>query len=234
MILGNLYNDTIYIDRYQKFQKSFIEMIETEEQCRTCDYKNACYQCPAGNLDTGSRMFRPDDMCQKIVKLYLDLQSDVVKKQYIQKFNYFLGKAKEEGEDYILSKSLLHMMFKMFSGKFPKEDENQSSSEMSPDELCAAWIEMVQNKIKPNTNSFLDFVNSLPVNCSNSTDIKSLYEYSISRVNLPTTQSKKVNNLTIETKIGYLTLLHIFLLSNREKNFDGHLSLSDKLLNDLH
>ena len=76
-ILGNIFNDSVYIDRYKNFQKVYAEMFDSEEQCKTCDYQNACYQCPAGNLDTGSKLFRPDDMCQKIVKLYLDFQKDV-------------------------------------------------------------------------------------------------------------------------------------------------------------
>lgn len=81
-ILGNIFNDSVYIDRYKNFQKAYAEMFEVEEQCKSCDYQDACYQCPAGNLDTGSKLFRPDDMCQKIVKLYLDFQKDVSKKQF--------------------------------------------------------------------------------------------------------------------------------------------------------
>lgn len=229
MILGNLYNDTIFIDRYQTFQKNFIDMIETEEQCRTCDYKNACYQCPAGNMDTGSRMFRPDDMCQKIVKLYLDLQADVTKKQFTQKFNSILKAVELEGENYVFSKSILHLMYRMFSGKHPSPTEKKETPDIQVGELYAVWKNMVENKVKPNIDSYVDFVNSLPINCSNSIDIKTLYEFIINRINLPTEQSRKVTDLNLETKAGYLTLLHIFVLSNKDKNFDG--SLVEKLLN---
>ena len=83
-ILGNVMKDRVYIDRYKKFQNAYKEMFDTEEQCRTCDYQDACYQCPAGNMDTGSRIFRPDDMCQKIVKLYVDFQQDVAKKLFMR------------------------------------------------------------------------------------------------------------------------------------------------------
>lgn len=81
-ILGNIFNDSVYIDRYKNFQNAYAEMFAKEEQCQTCDYQDACYQCPAGNLDTGGSLFRPDDMCQKIVKLYLDFQKDVTKKHF--------------------------------------------------------------------------------------------------------------------------------------------------------
>lgn len=79
-ILGNIFEDRVHIDRYKTFQKLYNQMHETEEQCKTCDYRNYCYQCPAGNVSTGTPLFRPDDMCQKIVKLYLDLQDDIAKK----------------------------------------------------------------------------------------------------------------------------------------------------------
>ena len=80
-ILGNIFEDRVHIDRYHTFQKLYTEMHLENEQCQKCDYRNHCYQCPAGNISTGTPMFRPDDMCQKIVKLYLDLQDDISKKQ---------------------------------------------------------------------------------------------------------------------------------------------------------
>jgi radical SAM protein with 4Fe4S-binding SPASM domain len=85
-ILGNIFEDSVYIDRYNTFQKLYNAMHEQEEQCKTCDYRNYCYQCPAGNVSTGSPLFRPDDMCQKIVKLYLDLQDDIARKSASRKY----------------------------------------------------------------------------------------------------------------------------------------------------
>lgn len=80
-ILGNIFEDRVHIDRYHAFQKLYTEMHLEHEQCQSCDYRNYCYQCPAGNVSTGTPLFRPDEMCQKIVKLYLDLQDDISKKQ---------------------------------------------------------------------------------------------------------------------------------------------------------
>ena len=96
-ILGNVMQDKVYIDRYKKFQGAYKEMFQTEEQCRTCDYQDACYQCPAGNLDTGSRIFRPDDMCQKIVKLYVDFQHDVAKKLFMRHVKKRYARLQEYG-----------------------------------------------------------------------------------------------------------------------------------------
>ena len=102
-ILGNIFKDRVYIDRYKKFQAAYQEMFDKEEQCQTCDYKNACYQCPAGNIDTGPRLFRPDDMCQKIVKLYLDFQHDVAKKMAMRQVERLVERLEFYTVDEILS-----------------------------------------------------------------------------------------------------------------------------------
>lgn len=96
-VLGNVIQDKVYVDRYKTFQGLYKEMFETEEQCRTCDYQNACYQCPAGNMDTGTRIFRPDDMCQKIVKLYVDFQTDVAKKIFMRHVKKRVARLEELG-----------------------------------------------------------------------------------------------------------------------------------------
>lgn len=98
-ILGNVFKNQVYTDRYREFQRLYNEMFDSEEQCRTCDYRSACYQCPAGNADTGNRLFRPDDMCQKIVKLYIDLQDDVAKKNFLREYQQTLNDSEKHGFD---------------------------------------------------------------------------------------------------------------------------------------
>jgi len=114
-ILGNILKDKVYTDRYKTFQKAYNDMFDSEEQCRTCDYRNACYQCPAGNTDTGSKLFRPDDMCQKIVKLYLDLQDDVAKKSFMRVFDKSMREAEQYGFDHYVSASLAMLALLYFS-----------------------------------------------------------------------------------------------------------------------
>jgi radical SAM protein with 4Fe4S-binding SPASM domain len=114
-ILGNILKDKVYTDRYTSFQKAYNEMFDSEEQCKTCDYRNACYQCPAGNTDTGSKLFRPDDMCQKIVKLYIDLQDDVAKKSFMRVFDKSMREANEHGFDHYVSASLAMLALLYFS-----------------------------------------------------------------------------------------------------------------------
>lgn len=86
-LLGNIHKEVVYLDRYKAFQKAYSEMFEIEEQCKSCDLQSMCYQCPAGNIDTGPRLFRPDNMCQKIVRMYLDFQQDVAKKTFWRRVN---------------------------------------------------------------------------------------------------------------------------------------------------
>jgi radical SAM protein with 4Fe4S-binding SPASM domain len=121
-ILGNILQDRVYVDRYTKFQKIYNEMFEVEEQCKTCDYQNMCYQCPAGNIDTGPRMFRPDDMCQEIVKWYLDLQADVAKKQFRRLFEIRLNQLREEGEQKTIAAGADYMLEFLKTGSRPNFD----------------------------------------------------------------------------------------------------------------
>lgn len=93
-ILGNIFEEKLYIDRYVNFQKAFTDMIDNHEQCKSCDYKEMCYQCPAGNITTGKSMFYPDEMCQSVVKLYNDLQEDIrnkMKDRTVNTLSIYLG-----------------------------------------------------------------------------------------------------------------------------------------------
>lgn len=227
-ILGNVFNDTVYIDRYHEFQKNFMQMFEEEEQCKTCNYKDACYQCPAGNLDTGSRMFRPDDMCQKIVKLYLDLQSDVVRKQYANKYAQIMKSVAEDGEGFVFSKSLYYLMFVMFSSRHPHPDEDRSSPEVGEEELCAIWKRILVDKTYPDTTNFSTFVRTVPYDCSQGITIKDLYEFMLNKLELPKGKSQEVTTLTLESRVGYLTLLHFLVFNNKNKSLQG--SLTEKML----
>jgi radical SAM protein with 4Fe4S-binding SPASM domain len=138
-ILGNIFKDKVYTDRYATFQKMYNEMFETEEQCKTCDYRQACYQCPAGNSDTGSKLFRPDDMCQKIVKLYIDLQDDVNKKTFMREYQKTLNEAEQVGyEKYIASG--LTMLGKLYFENINLPLKEYLTQELPDYKIVAAWF----------------------------------------------------------------------------------------------
>ncbi len=142
-VLGNVIQDKVYVDRYKTFQGAYKEMFETEEQCRTCNYQNACYQCPAGNLDTGTRLFRPDDMCQKIVKLYVDFQTDVSKKIFMRHVKKRAARLKELGPQ-IMSAELTFFR-EAFAGNVMGQDMfdhyvNTRNELQTPEEIMHEWL----------------------------------------------------------------------------------------------
>jgi radical SAM protein with 4Fe4S-binding SPASM domain len=224
MILGNIFNETIYIDRYTEFQREFMKMFEVEEQCRSCNYKDHCYQCPAGNMDTGSRMFRPDDMCQKIVKLYLDLQNDVVKKQFAVGFQRMMDIVNEKGEDEAFRSCGFYSMYTMMSGKHLTADEEKIVPGVPATEMFAMWRNLVQSKYKPDYSSFYAFTQSLPINCSENLSVKELYEFLLDHLHLPKTKSAQLKELNLEARVGYMVLLQVLAINYKNGNLQGVLS----------
>lgn len=117
MMLGNLFNNEIYVDRYVEFQKTYVSALTTHDECKSCDLKGYCYQCPAGNLATSGVPFRPDGMCKKIVRLFLELRNDLTKGLFFNKFNNIRSAVETEGE-IVMSKAMIHLMHKWIFKKY--------------------------------------------------------------------------------------------------------------------
>ena len=237
-ILGNVFEDRLYLDRYKGFQQSFSKMVEEEEQCRTCDYKNACYQCPAGNMDTGTRLFRPDDMCQKIVKLYVDLQDDIEIKKFQQTYQMTIDTCEKEGEEKVFIKSPLHVMFKMFSDVHAKrEDTNEAWKKIpSSGQLYAAWQAMINDGYKMDNNNgepdFHVFLQDVIGYCNkDSISIKELYEWLTEKANIPNELSKAVTDLNFYARCSYLVFLNFLILHNKKPLSGSNIqTVKEKLL----
>jgi radical SAM protein with 4Fe4S-binding SPASM domain len=230
-ILGNIFNDTIYIDRYKHFQKEYAKMFEEEEQCKTCDYKNACYQCPAGNLDTGTRMFRPDDMCQKIVKLYVDLQEDIAKKQFKIKYDTLVRALHTEGYEQTFLKAISYMLFYYVYQYHPSLDKVHNdlvTKFKSPQRMLGFWTEIMEGKhkeleaVKP--EEFLDGIEHLIGDKEVSID--DFYYDVLKKRNMPTGRVVKVQNQMQE--VFFLALLHVLILASEDRALDD--AISYKLL----
>lgn len=222
-ILGNIFNDKVYIDRYHGFQKAFLEMFESEEQCNSCDYKNHCYQCPAGNLDTGPKLFRPDDMCQKVVKLYLDLQNDLLRKQFKIKYDRVMKEAKDPAKQKMFSQSAQYNMFVMIAGRHTSVEEPKTFLDIPESRVYAIWKHLLNNILSVDTTSFNSFVNSLPDVGSDITE-KELYEFMLNKEHIPTEVSEQVTEQSLETKVGYFVLLQLFAANHKNKNLQGILT----------
>lgn len=229
MILGNLFTEEIYVDRYKEFQTAFNQMFEEEEQCKTCDYKDRCYQCPAGNLDTGSKMFRPDSMCQNIVKLYVDLQDDIIKKQYKKKFQKVVERIQNSDEHTVFNSTLINLMYLMFSGKHVAPDEHGRNTELTAEQICGAWKQLLESKQAINTDVFSEFNKEIPCTCDvTPLNIKEFYEFMLRGCNLPVTKSRQVTTLEFTARVGYLVLLELLVYNVRVQNI--HSSFTEDLI----
>lgn len=81
-VLGNLSDGVMYPDRYNSFMEQYSQMLSTDEQCKSCDLQQHCYQCPAGNMDVSGKLFRSDGMCQDIVRMYLNLRASLNERNF--------------------------------------------------------------------------------------------------------------------------------------------------------
>lgn len=119
-LLGNLFRDEIYIDRYVAFQGAYTKALE-HEQCQSCHLKDFCYQCPAGNAATGGQLFRPDSMCKRIVELFLLLRQDFNRKAMMKLFKELEEQYAKHGP-IVQSRAVLHCMYRMFTGEIQETE----------------------------------------------------------------------------------------------------------------
>lgn len=217
-ILGNIFDNSIYTDRYTQFQKDYDAMFE-HEQCKACDLKGFCYQCPAGNLHTGDKqMFRPDDMCQQIVSLFVSLQNDLSAKLFKTKFDNILGALQQAANpDDVCKKMVGHLAYKTITKiHAPSEDMDKLIPEL-PDsntmlgqfkymlETNSTWLPPCGEQT---INVFAPSPSSPPMN------IREFYVWFLDRSGIPSTRaSGDTLPLTIERIAFYYTLLHMVLLN---------------------
>jgi radical SAM protein with 4Fe4S-binding SPASM domain len=220
-ILGNLFQDKIYIDRYTAFQTEYAKMFEEEEQCKSCNYKNACYQCPAGNLDTGSKkMFRPDDMCQKIVKLFIDLQEDISKKQFKKKYESIVSALETEGEQSALIKGISYLLFYYFYNYHPSPITVHTGLNAIDDyrKLLSLWKKIINLdvELKLGPDRFVEEITSLVDDSS--IEISDLYYYIVENGKI-ITNPKRLDSSTMNEyqRAFYLGLLHMIILQSETK-----------------
>jgi len=100
LISGNIFNNYVFQNRQENFDVAYNKMFE-HEQCQTCDLQGYCYQCPAGNLDTSKTLFRPDNMCQRFVQFYLDMNEELFKIRYTRAASKIISGIETQGESFI-------------------------------------------------------------------------------------------------------------------------------------
>ena len=88
----------------------------------TCDYKNTCYQCPAGNLSVGDAIFRPDAMCKRFAKLHVEIRDLLLQNTFKLKLNSIISSTREEGE-VVHARAAVHLILRLFNGIYSDGEE---------------------------------------------------------------------------------------------------------------
>lgn len=228
-ILGNLLHKKVYVDRYANFQKNYDEMFITHEQCKKCDLKGFCYQCPAGNMDSGNKsLFRPDDMCQKIVKLFIDLQNDIVRKAFTSKLQGIIKAVKEEGEEFIFAKAASHLLYKHVTlHHIPVGEIDTFKDDLPSHQLILGRLLDIAKDMKyaneesrelPCADKYIPEINILN---SKPIDVKTFYEEMLRLQGTPTAASESKGGIEdISKRMFYLCLIHMILLNPKGENLD--------------
>ena len=224
-ILGNLLTGDVFVDRYASFQEAYDNMFTTEEQCKTCDLQGFCYQCPAGNLDSGDgRMFRPDDMCQDIVRLFITLQNDITKKSFMRKLQEIANAVAEQGEQRVFAKALIHLLYYQVNNQHIQSAEVDAVIDYLPDYKLIA-TQVASSITQPNYTvaPLMQYITSYdPNSCYRIMSVREAYEIIMEHKGRPIQASKNSGDVDdLNKRIFYLTLLHMVLLNKKGDTLDN-------------
>ena len=215
-ILGNILDDTFYKERHTGFHEAYNEMFEKEAQCMACDYKNLCYQCPAGNLDVDGTLFRPDDMCQNIVKLYIQLHEDMSRKQFDTKLRKIQEAVGSEGDE-ALTKGLSYLLFYYMYKYHPTSVQVHNDLTLSHNELVGIWKRIINKELsRPAVGDFINFLN---------TSASEEYVGEISEIyylGSPGAPNQDIVSDDMYSRAFYLTLLHFITLVPTAPSFTNN------------
>lgn len=185
-LLGNIFTGEIHEDRYRNFEQSYEEHFARDEKCHTCELENYCYQCPAGNLSTGDKMFRSDSMCQKIVKLFLTLRRDENAKKLHKRIKQIRDAFEEEG-DIVFSRAIFQLAYRLQAGhyipfeslkrmKLPHYEKLMAFIMTNPEYRLDQDITIVKNEIESFDGSITSrsFVNLFGVDSGTESDVENI------------------------------------------------------------
>ena len=211
-LLGNLFRDEIYIDRYVAFQQTYVKALE-HEQCQSCHLRDFCYQCPAGNASTGGQLFRPDSMCKRIVQLFLVLQRDINRKNMLKLYRQ-LEAAYESKGPVVQSRAVLHCIYRMFTGKI-QENEPIDAFESLPVAEAFLYVfkqalEQKQQYVLPALDVFVQQVNAIASDPEKRIDPFSFYKYLCEYSNVPADTDYGYTGTTTEQNF-FIALSHLLI-----------------------
>jgi hypothetical protein len=153
MLLGNAFDDQLYIDRYLGFKANYEKMYDENKECSTCEVKNLCYQCPAGNMATSGKLFRPDGMCKRIITLYSEINELMMENKYRRKVDAIKTAMAEEGE-VVISRALVHLIHYFFEDMKADPEEVKKvvqESGVTHTQLLGYFNHMIEWADRPDT-----------------------------------------------------------------------------------
>jgi len=231
-ILGNLFNDAVYIDRYTDFQNQYEQMFLEEAQCKTCTMHDECYQCPAGNLSTGDgRMFRPDGMCMEIVSLYNTLHNKSTQSALLRKMKNIISAVEDQGEEFIFAKSLLHLLYFHLNKYHIRWDNTKMTPEVLPpyNKIAGYFADVIRSQ-SHETTSLTDpytLIRHIWESQSSSVGVDDVYKALSTARGAPTDMLANNDVSDLNKRIFYLTMLHLLVLSKKGDAF-YHRAVSDE------
>lgn len=208
-LLGNLFRDEIYIDRYVEFQKAYVKSLE-HEQCQSCDLKNFCYQCPAGNAAVGGSLFRPDSMCQRIVRLFIELRKDFNRKAAIKLF----GEIDQEYQSFgqlAQSRAILHCIYRYFTGEIMSTSLVNAFAQLpTPKQLMAEFLHALNNEQEYKLPEMAEFVSRVMEQPEEEISVYEYYKALCEHFKVPTNFSLTLSGSSTED--NYFIALSHFLI----------------------
>lgn len=210
-LLGNVLKDEIYIDRYQGFQKQYSEFNAKHEECQSCDYRNFCYQCPAGNAALGGELFRPDGMCKRIVKLFIVLRQDINKKQAIDKIKRIQEAYNSEGE-IVLSRVAIHLMHRYFHGVVASNEELRDRTDLPGYRKVLAQF-YKQASVDADYRFSIDgLIEDINIDGANEWSAHAFYQFICEKLGITRVPYKPA--YTMEEECSFLGLMHLPLFDD--------------------
>lgn len=213
MLIGNIFSDSLYVDRYEGFHNLYQKMFQTHDACKTCNHKNTCYQCPAGNLSVGDAIFRPDAMCKRFAQLHVEIRDLLLKNTFREKLMSMITAKNEEGS-VVYARAATHLILRFFNGIYSNSDEVQAEVvDIDANILWAYFILMIH--ADPGTTFTVKQILTEAKELNRTDTAKNVYTLLRSKIK----GGNDTNYILDDEDLLYTTLLHFIVgNSSRHKN----------------
>lgn len=219
-IIGNIFRDELDYDLYTDMKAEYNNMVTTNKQCIDCDLHGLCYQFGSGNKFNDGITYRPDNYCQIMTDIYIDINNYVTKSRLMKKFKD-LSRDYQEGTE-VFRPSILMLLYHYLNDSKGDLDEVKrllAKNKITLPYLLGYFTYIIENKSSMTLEDILKNAGKL----KQSSTIKDVYYEIITKRGLGTKQP--MPNVEKED-IVYLTFLHLVVISRldyfHETAFGGY------------